>query len=108
LKVAENFEKEDLKVAVVNISSIKPIDKQLIVDCSKMSKLLVTVEDHNVIGGLYSAVSEVLSEKNPVMLKKIGIFDRFVESAKGIDLYRKYELDEQGIASQIRSFLKNI
>jgi len=107
LKAAEIFENEGVKVSVVNVSSIKPIDKDLIVECSKKSKLLVTIEDHNVIGGLHSAVSEVLSEKSPAILKKIGIFDRFAESSRGSDLYRKYELDENGIVSQIKSFLKN-
>jgi len=107
LNVAEIFEKEGVRVSVVNISSIKPIDKDLIIECSKKSKLLVTVEDHNVVGGLYSAVSEVLIEESPTILKKIGVFDKFTESAKGSDLYKKYELDVEGIVSQIKGFLKN-
>ena len=92
---------------VVNISTIKPIDEKLIVDCAKKTKMIVTAEDHNIIGGLGSAVSEVLTEYYPKKLHRIGMQDRFGESGKPADLYRKYGLDAQGVYEQVLTWWEN-
>ncbi|MCD6109621.1 transketolase family protein [bacterium] len=101
LQAAKMLETEGIKTTVVNISTIKPIDEKLIVDCAKKTKMIVTAEDHNIIGGLGSAVSEVLTEYYPVKLHRIGMEDRFGESGKPADLYKKYGLDVQGVYERI-------
>lgn len=96
---------EKLNAEVVNICSIKPIDEELIVKCAKKCEVLFSVEDHSVIGGLGSAISEVLTSNYPAKLYRIGMYDKFGESGKGADLYRKYRLDGAGLYEQIISFL---
>ena len=102
LKAAELIEKNTSRIVrVVNIPTLKPIDIDLIVHCAEWSKMLVTVEDHTVIGGLGSAVSDVLSEIVPVGLCKIGLNDVFPESAPPNDLYEKYGLSAGRIAKKV-------
>lgn len=98
-------DEKKLSVRVVNICSIKPIDEKLIIECAKECKILVSVEDHNIIGGLGSAVSEVLTSKYPSMLHRFGMKDSFGESGVSADLYKKYKLDGNGIREQILSIL---
>jgi transketolase len=104
LQAAEKLEAEkNLTVRVVNICSIKPIDEKLIVKCAKECDQLVSVEDHNIIGGLGTAISEVLTSKHPAKLHRLGVNDVFGESGKGADLYKKYKLDGEGVYQQICS-----
>ncbi len=105
LLAAEELEKDGISARVVNIHTIKPIDKELIVKCAIETGKIVTVEDHNIIGGLGSAVMEVLSENYPVKVKRIGIV-KFGESGSPKALYEKYGLDPKGIARAVREFLK--
>jgi len=102
---AEILAGNGISVSVVNMASIKPIDIDVVVDFAKNSNKCFVVEDHNLCGGLFSAVSEVLSENNPCLVKGIGLEDRFGESGAPEDLYKKYGLDAAGIASKIREFL---
>ncbi len=108
LKAAELLEGDGIDVMVVNVSSIKPLDKDTVEECSRKVKLSVTVEDHSVIGGLAAAIGEVLSERNPVILKRIGMQDRFGESGKTVDLYRKYNLDVEGVSRQLNAFWREL
>ena len=102
LKAAELIEKNTSRIVrVVNMPTLKPIDIDLIVHCAEWSKMLVTVEDHTVIGGLGSAVSDVLSEIVPTNLCKIGLNDVFPESAPPNDLYEKYGLSAGRIAKKV-------
>ena len=102
LKAAELIEKNtSYVIRVVNMPTLKPIDIDLIVHCAEWSKMLVTVEDHTVIGGLGSAVSDVLSEYIPSDLCKIGLYDIFPESAPPDDLYEKYGLSAGKIAKRV-------
>jgi transketolase len=93
----------DYKVRVVNIPTLKPIDKDIIVECAKSSDMLFTVEDHSIVGGLGSAVSDVLTEHFPAKLSKIGLNDVFPESAPPADLYEKYGLSANKIAERVIS-----
>ncbi len=104
LKAAEFLEEKGISVKVVNVSTIKPLDIDGIVNAVKDTKLAVTVEEHNVIGGLGGAVSEVLSENFPVKLKRIGMEDRFGRSGKAGDLLKFFELDGESVASKIEKF----
>jgi len=106
LQAAYHLEKEGIHARVVNIHTIKPIDDELIIRCAKETKKIVTVEDHNIIGGLGSAVSEVVSEYYPVYVKRIGLKDCFGESGPPEELYQKHGLDIDSIQSVVKSVAK--
>ncbi|NQV08613.1 transketolase family protein [Candidatus Woesearchaeota archaeon] len=105
LRAAEELEGK-VSVMVINISTIKPIDKDLIIKAAKQTDGVVTAEDHNVIGGLGSAVADVLSENYPAPLEKVGVNDVFGESGKPTDLYEKYGLTSKHIKEAIKRILK--
>ena len=103
---AQRLVDEGKKVLVVNVSSIKPIDKETIVDCASRAGICVTAEDHSVIGGLAGAVSEVLAEEGlGVKLVKIGMQDQFGESGKPVDLYKKYGFDADGVYETLKGLV---
>ncbi len=107
LKAAEELEKDNISAKVINIHTIKPIDKELIIDSAKNTNRIMTFEDHNIIGGLGSAVAEVLAENIPTKLKRIGLRDVFGESGSPEELYKKYGFDKDGIKNSVKDFLKN-
>lgn len=93
----------NLSVRVVDFSTLKPIDKKLIYKCATETDHLFTVEDHSIVGGLGSIVSEVLCETYPAKLHRIGLNDQFPESGPPADLYSKYGLNAEGIANSVCS-----
>jgi len=102
LDSAKTIEEQTGKsVRVINIHTLKPIDKDIIIKASKETDLLVTVEDHSIIGGLGSAVSEVLTEHCPSRLVRIGLNDEFPESGPPTDLYEKYGLSSSQISKRV-------
>ena len=103
LQAADLIEKNSPRlIRVINIPTLKPIDEEIILHAAEWSKMLVTVEDHTVVGGLGSAVADVLSEQdNMPQLYKIGLQDEFPESAPPNDLYDKYGLSSGEIARQV-------
>jgi transketolase len=103
MSAAEMIEKNSPHlVRVINMPTLKPIDEELIIHAAEWSKMLVTVEDHTVVGGLGSAVADVLSEQDGMpSLYKIGLQDQFPESAPPNDLYDKYGLSSGEIAKQV-------
>ncbi len=102
----EILSRDGIDAEVVNIHTIKPIDKDLIVKEAEKTGRVVTVEEHSVIGGFGSAVCEVLSENSPLPVKRIGVYDTFGESGPAVELLHKYRLDGEGIAKQVRTYLK--
>ena len=90
---------------VINIHTIKPLDEELIVEAAKATGKVVTVEEHSVIGGLGSAVCDVLSEKAPTQVMKIGINDTYGESGPALELIAKYGLDTESIYQKIKAFV---
>ena len=106
LKAAEILENEKIKVYIVNIHTIKPLDNNLIIDLAKKTNCVVTAEDHNVIGGLGGAVAEVLSENYPCIMKRIGLQDTYAESGKPDELYKKYGLDAESIAEEVMKIVR--
>ncbi|UWD50468.1 transketolase family protein [Clostridioides difficile] len=104
IKSAELLSEEGIEAMVVNISTIKPIDSELIVKAAKNTDKVVTVEEHSVIGGLGSAVTEVLSEKYPVVVKRIGINDEFGQSGNPESLLKYYGLTVENIVSIVKEF----
>ena len=85
--------------------TIKPLDEDLVVEAAKETGKVVTVEEHSVIGGLGSAVCDVLCEKLPTSVLKIGVNDVFGESGPAVKLLEKYRLDGQGVYEQIKDFM---
>ncbi|MBN1494352.1 transketolase family protein [Candidatus Peregrinibacteria bacterium] len=106
LEAAKKLKERDIHTTVVNISTIKPLDEKLVIDCAKKCKIIVTAEDHQITGGLGSAVMEVLSENYPKQVHRIGM-EKFGESGKPEDLYKKYGLDAEGVYSRLSEWLTN-
>ncbi len=101
LKAQEILKENGVNVRVIDIHTIKPIDKDLMVRCAKETNRFITVEDHSIIGGLGSAVCEVLSEEYPVKVERMGIQDSFGRSGKADELLRYYKIDSTAIVNKV-------
>lgn len=97
LKAKENLQKRGIQVRVIDLFSIKPIDQQIIIQSAQETKKLISIEDHNIIGGLGSAIAEVLTTNYPAKLTRLGIQDKFGKSGKAQDLMQQYEITFQAI-----------
>ncbi len=106
LKASEELLKEGINARVINIHTIKPIDKDIIIKAAKETKAIVTAEEHSIIGGLGSAVLETLSDTYPVFVKRVGVLDTFGESGKPADLLVKYHLKATDITNAAKELLK--
>ncbi|HIH42805.1 TPA: transketolase family protein [Candidatus Woesearchaeota archaeon] len=102
LDAGKLLESEGVSARIINIHTIKPIDKDLIIKAATETKAIVTAEDHNIIGGLGSAVSEVLTEYALAPLERVGVKDRFGESGKPAELYKKYGLTAEDIVKHAK------
>ncbi len=102
LKARENLKEAGIDIRVVDIHTIKPIDRDLIVKCAKETNKIITVEDHNIIGGLGSAVCEALSEECPTKVIRLGIRDCFGKSGKAEDLMKYFRIDSLAIENVIK------
>ena len=106
LEAADMLAEDGVEAKVINIHTIKPIDADLLVEAAKETGKVVTVEEHSVIGGLGGAVCEVLSEKCPVPVKRIGVNDVYGESGPAVKLIEKYGLDGKGVYASVKEFVK--
>lgn len=97
LTAAEELKKDGINARVINIHTIKPIDKDIIIKAAKDTGLLLTVEEHSVIGGLGSAVCDVVSENLPTKVIKIGVNDEFGHSGPAVDLLKEFGLSSENI-----------
>lgn len=97
--------KDKVEAELINIHTIKPIDKELIIKSAKKTKKVVTVEEHSIIGGLGSAVCEALAEETNVKIHRIGVDDRFGESGEAKLLLEKFGLDAKGVYENIKKWL---
>ncbi|MCD8323352.1 MAG: transketolase family protein [Clostridiales bacterium] len=104
LEAAKLLEADGIDAEVINIHTIKPLDEELVLASAAKTGKVVTVEEHSVIGGLGSAVCDLLSEKAPTRVMKIGINDQFGESGPAAALIRKYGLDAESIYKKVRAF----
>ena len=100
LKAKEILKEHGINVRVIDIHTIKPIDKELIIKCAKETKRIITVEDHSIIGGLGTAVQEILSEEYPVKVEKMGLPDVFGRSGKAEDLMKYFKIDSVAIVNK--------
>ena len=106
LIAAETLAAEGIDAEVINIHTIKPLDKELVLASAKKTGKVVTVEEHSVIGGFGSAVADVLAESGAGILKKIGVQDVFGESGTARELLHKFKLDAEGITEGVLQFVK--
>lgn len=106
LEAAKMLEADGINAEVVNIHTIKPLDKELVVKSAQKTGKVVTVEEHWINGGLGSAVCEVLCEEAPTKVLRIGVEDKFGESGPATELIHKYELDAEGIYKKVKTFVK--
>jgi len=106
IEAAKKLEADGISAKVINIHTIKPIDEELIIEAAKATGKVVTVEEHSIIGGLGSAVCDVLSAKEPTKVLKIGVNDVYGESGPAVKLIEKYGLDAQGIYMKVKDFVK--
>ena len=101
LLAADELLKQGIKVGVINLSTIKPIDKNAIIKAAKTTCKILTVEDHQIFGGLGSAVAEVLAQNYPVKMKIMGMNDQFGQSGSPEELYKFYKLDKDSIKKEV-------
>lgn len=106
LEAAEKLAADGIEAKVINIHTIKPLDEELVLSATKETGKVVIVEEHSVIGGLGSAVCDVLAEKAPVKVLRIGINDVFGESGPAVELIKKYGLDTESIYRKILTFIE--
>ncbi len=106
LIAAEKLEADGISCEVINMHTIKPIDKDAILKTASKTGKVITLEEHSVIGGLGSAVAEVLSENLPTKMKRIGVNDVFGQSADAKTMMKEYKLDADGIYSTIKEWMK--
>ena len=102
LKAADILAKEGISVRVINVGTIKPLDGETILKAAQETKFIITAEEHSVIGGLGSAVSEFLSEVHPTKVKKLGLYDKFGQSGKANELLEKYELTAAKLVAMVK------
>ncbi len=102
IEAAEQLAGENIKVKVINMATIKPIDRDAIVQAAKETKAIVTAEEHNIVGGLGSAVAEVLAQTVPVVQEMVGVKDTFGESGAPTELLEKYGLTAKDIVTAVK------
>lgn len=100
-------EKQGINIRVIDVHTIKPIDEEMIIKCAKETKKLISVEDHNIIGGLGSSICEVLCEKCPTNLTRLGIKDTFGKSGKAEELMKYFGIDKDSIIEAVIKY-KNV
>ncbi len=106
LEAAEKLAAEGISADVIDIHTIKPLDRELVVESARKTGLVVTAEEHSVIGGLGGAVCECLSENCPTKVCRIGVHDRFGESGKASELIKMFGFDGEGVYNTVREFVK--
>ncbi len=102
IKAKEELKVEGINIRVVDMHTIKPIDKDMIIKCAKETKKLISIEDHNIIGGLGSAIAEVLTESYPTKLTRLGVKDTFGKSGKAEDLMKYFGVDKEAIIKEVK------
>lgn len=108
MEAAEMLEKDGISAEIIDIHTIKPIDEEILLKSVKKTGKIITMEEHSVINGLGSAVCDVVCEKYPVRVKKLGIEDIYGESGSAAALMEKYRLDGKGIYEQVKEYLAQL
>ena len=106
LRAGKKLEEKGISASIVNMHTIKPIDRELIVEVACKTGGIVTAEEHSIIGGLGSTVAEIISKNSPVPLKRIGVRDRFGQSGSAEELLKEYNLTEEDITKAAEELMK--
>ena len=104
LQAKDELKKHGIDVRVIDVCSIKPIDEEMIINCAKQTKRLISVEDHSIIGGIGSAISDVLVSKYPAKLEKMGIMDCFGKSGNANELLKYFKIDKDAIVNKVLEY----
>lgn len=105
LEAAERLKSNGISARVINMASVKPLDESLLLKAAKETNGIVSCEDHSVIGGLGSAIAEVLCERQPTRMQRIGLRDCFGESGNPEELFKKFSMDAEAIANAAEALL---
>ena len=100
IKAQKELKEKGIDVRVVDVYTIKPLDEEMIIKCAKETKRLISIEDHSIIGGLGSAIAEVLTEKLPTKLERMGVNDTFGKSGKAEELLKYFKIDSSAIVAK--------
>ena len=106
LLAANQLDKQGIGSIVVNCPTLKPIDKKTIINVAKKTRAVVTIEEHQVTGGLGGAVSELLSQEYPVSMRFVGVKDRFGESGKPEELLKKFGCTHRDVIKAVKEILR--
>ncbi|MDO8621501.1 MAG: transketolase C-terminal domain-containing protein, partial [Candidatus Levybacteria bacterium] len=106
LLAAKELEQEGINILVANVSTIKPLDEITMLELAQKTKAIVTVEDHQVTGGLGGAIAEFLAKTNPTPMEFVGLNDTFAESGNPKDLIEKYGLGKEAIKNAVKKVIK--
>ncbi len=106
IKAKEMLEKDGIYARVIDMYSLKPIDKDMIIKCAKETKMLISVEDHSIIGGLGTAIADVLAQEYPAKLIKLGVHDSFGKSGKANELMNYFKINADAIVEEIKARFK--
>jgi transketolase len=107
LKVAKELKDKGIEIEVMNLATIKPLDEKSLIEFAKKNKKIITVEEHQIRGGMGSAVSECLAQNYPVSMKFIGVNDEFGQSGTPEELIEHYGMGEQDILKAVEELIKN-
>lgn len=105
LQAAKELEEEGVHVLVANVATIKPLDEDALLDLVKQTGSIVTVEDHQIMGGMGSAIAEVLAQKHPTPQEFVGLRDTFAESGKPIEILEKYNMGKNAIKDAVKKVI---
>jgi transketolase len=108
LDAVEILARQGIRVRLLDMHTVKPLDEEALLEAAKTTRLMVTLEDHNVIGGLGSAVAEFLSGCHPMRVLRIGVPDLFTESGDPALLFQKYAMDAQSVAASVEKALREL
>lgn len=104
LQAKDELKKHGIDVRVIDVCSIKPIDEEMIINCAKQTKRLISVEDHSIIGGIGSAISDVLVSEYPAKLEKMGIMDCFGKSGNANELLKYFKINKDAIVNKVLGY----
>ena len=106
LEASKKLEQHNINCEIINITTIKPLDIEFILNSIKKTKCIVTCEEHQILGGLGSSIAQVSTKHMPVPIEFVGVDDKFGESGKPMDLMKKYKIDRESIYNSVINVIK--
>ena len=100
IKAQKELKEKGIDVRVIDVHTIKPLDEEMVLKCAKETKRLISIEDHSILGGMGSAIAEVLTDSYPIKLERMGVNDKFGKSGKAEELLKYFEIDSTAIVSK--------